>query len=613
MAAPKLGIPVEAVKGQTEPRGRSSGADGGCTVLLGAGFVVIVALTVALNALHHRERGLLLETVRVAGWVAHSTVLEHERAVHTLDRFEEGVVSRRELYLRLSLLNSRLLEIKTSDQADYIRRVIDSPDQIAGFEDALYPHIVAIRAGDALDIASLHASLDAMAPVLRSLARRTLAYSQVAYERERYLSLVTPMVVLAATGAIIAFGFLLFANGLRLDRRRVAATMALERTKLAAEEDTKEIARLAPPAIIVGPDGGVRFTTGLAAVFLDGLSLADRQSLAAEVGAAAARLMVEESDESISASFVPENSSPAIARAVEVRCRRVVWHGEPAVLVFLVEETLIRDELREYISGIARSHVASTVRELAHELKQPIWLIDLTARNLLKKSAPEMKPLLEAPLAKICQSGARMNDIIDAFRLASEGQHQNRAFSLRSAVDAAISLSAGMLRDSKVALLYRPGPAVNTLISGSQILFEQAMLNLIKNAREAYVERRSGPDGTRAIELSVVLSDGFVRICVSDAAGGLDARLKDPFSAGASTKQNQAGLRGIGLAFTRKVIEDMGGTIEFSNRPGVGMAFTILLPVALQPDGRGRPCEESLSPRPAKPKPFGGSPITVKL
>ena len=99
----------------------------------------------------------------------------------------------------------------------------------------------------------------------------------------------------------------------------------------------------------------------------------------------------------------------------------------------------------------------------------------------------------------------------------------------------------------------------------------QALLNLLRNAREAMQEGGEIQVSVLAIGMSVVLR-------VEDRGSGIPdeirARVFDPFF---STKGEGTGL---GLAITRRIAVAHGGSIAAAPREGGGTTFSIALPIA---------------------------------
>jgi two-component system C4-dicarboxylate transport sensor histidine kinase DctB len=104
---------------------------------------------------------------------------------------------------------------------------------------------------------------------------------------------------------------------------------------------------------------------------------------------------------------------------------------------------------------------------------------------------------------------------------------------------------------------------------------EQVVLNLLVNAIDA-VGGRDDP----SVTVDAAADGSRIRIVVSDNGAGvpeaLRERIAEPFF---TTKEPGEGL-GLGLAISRAIIAEYGGTLDFSPREGGGTRFTVLLPAA---------------------------------
>ena len=107
---------------------------------------------------------------------------------------------------------------------------------------------------------------------------------------------------------------------------------------------------------------------------------------------------------------------------------------------------------------------------------------------------------------------------------------------------------------------------------------EQVLVNLVLNAVVAM------PTGGRLV-FRHVMDGHFLTLIVSDTGEGIpeenQEKIFDPFF---TTKRNGEGT-GLGLAVCRKIIEQHGGKISVSSRPGEGTEFLISLPFASLPGG----------------------------
>ncbi|HPK02483.1 MAG TPA: ATP-binding protein [Candidatus Sumerlaeota bacterium] len=100
---------------------------------------------------------------------------------------------------------------------------------------------------------------------------------------------------------------------------------------------------------------------------------------------------------------------------------------------------------------------------------------------------------------------------------------------------------------------------------------EKAVVNLIVNALEAL------PEDKGTVTLRTLRNDeGHAQIEVEDDAGGIPAEVLPRIFVPFFTTKGSKGS-GLGLAMTRKFIEDMGGRIEAHSSEGVGTRFTITL------------------------------------
>ena len=103
-------------------------------------------------------------------------------------------------------------------------------------------------------------------------------------------------------------------------------------------------------------------------------------------------------------------------------------------------------------------------------------------------------------------------------------------------------------------------------------LLEQVVMNLAINARDAMPG-----GGTLSIETSA-RTDGSVRLSVSDTGHGMDAatrlRVFEPFF---TTKAKGKGT-GLGLAASRTIVQQCGGSIRVESAPGTGSIFEVVLP-----------------------------------
>ena len=110
-----------------------------------------------------------------------------------------------------------------------------------------------------------------------------------------------------------------------------------------------------------------------------------------------------------------------------------------------------------------------------------------------------------------------------------------------------------------------------TFLQVDPSLFEQVLINLIKNSLSAVAEINH-----RQLKIEIASKEKFVVVTISDNGKGIPANVIDkvfiPFF---TTRENGSG---IGLTLSRQIMHRHGGTIEVKSKEGEGTAFTLRLP-----------------------------------
>jgi len=128
------------------------------------------------------------------------------------------------------------------------------------------------------------------------------------------------------------------------------------------------------------------------------------------------------------------------------------------------------------------------------------------------------------------------------------------------------------LDNIEVVQRYDPGMVETT---GYRVLLQQALLNIIKNAREAMVRNS---DGGRLMVLTEA-SPSTITIRITDNGPGIPKDIQEEiFDLLFTTKPAGKG-RGVGLHFSKEVIARHDGAITVKSRPGEGATFEVRLPV----------------------------------
>ena len=238
------------------------------------------------------------------------------------------------------------------------------------------------------------------------------------------------------------------------------------------------------------------------------------------------------------------------------------------------------DEARRRSADLAHAARLSTIGELtssiAHEVNQPLTAMvnfaEACLRMLRSGSADTQK--LEDALGQIAVQGQRAGRIIRHLRrLARKGESERVEVELGRLVRDVLGLVSNELRASDIALhlvLDESLPAVKC----DRIQVEQVVLNLVRNAMDVL---EAGPANGRELTIRTRAdTGGIVELTVEDSGEGFGAHGSERiFEIFFTTKTD--GL-GMGLSISRTIIEEHGGRLRASPRPGGGAIFHVTLP-----------------------------------
>ncbi len=254
-------------------------------------------------------------------------------------------------------------------------------------------------------------------------------------------------------------------------------------------------------------------------------------------------------------------SKPRDVQLMDHVSARLFWD------VLQIEEEKLRIE-RRLAHAERLASVGEMAAYIAHEIRNPLVAIGGFANSLLKAACPDENCRRKARI--IVEEVRRLEIVLrSVMNFARPLEPHKRPANLNSVLSEACALYRRMMSSRKIKLrkkLARDLPEMRF----DPALIKQAFLNIIKNAIE------SMPDGGELTAKTEVCWDHVV-VSLTDTGSGMPPELvKEIFNPFFTTK---AEGMGIGLAMTKKVIEDHGGEIMIQSVPGVGTSFHICLPI----------------------------------
>jgi len=233
---------------------------------------------------------------------------------------------------------------------------------------------------------------------------------------------------------------------------------------------------------------------------------------------------------------------------------------------------LVVDDVTPLIRAQKVAAWREVARRLAHEIKNPLTPIQLSAERLRRKLgdvAPPLQDLVQECTSTIIGEVESLKGLVDEFsQFARMPAPRAVPTELHSFLDDTLALYDGLFASVEFQKHY-DADVTQVRLDPEQI--KRVMINLVDNAIEAM-----GRQGTIVIETARDVSNSLVRIVVSDTGPGIPAAERDKlFLPYYSTKGRGSGL---GLAIVRRIVAEHGGSIDVTDNVPTGTRFIIELP-----------------------------------
>jgi two-component system nitrogen regulation sensor histidine kinase NtrY len=233
---------------------------------------------------------------------------------------------------------------------------------------------------------------------------------------------------------------------------------------------------------------------------------------------------------------------------------------------------LVLDDVTPLIRAQKVAAWREVARRLAHEIKNPLTPIQLSAERLGRHfagAAPQVKALVDECTSTIVGEVESLKGLVDEFsQFARMPSPRTVPTDLAQLITDTIALYNGIFANVRIDQQFAAGvPLVR--LDPEQV--RRVIINLIDNAIEA-MERR----GQILVETQLDAANNVVRVIVADDGPGIPASEREKlFLPYYSTKRRGSGL---GLAIVRRIIAEHGGSIDVGDNTPRGTRFTIELP-----------------------------------
>lgn len=236
------------------------------------------------------------------------------------------------------------------------------------------------------------------------------------------------------------------------------------------------------------------------------------------------------------------------------------------------------DDVTELIQAQKNAAWQDVARRLAHEIKNPLTPIQLSAERLMVKLWPHLNSpevdILDRSTRTIVQQVEALKTMVNAFSdFARTPKMQKQHININALIEEVMGLYRSQKEIEIELKLEEELPG----LEADPIRLRQVLLNLAKNAQEALAGRNNGKLTVTSRSL-VDTGESYIEVAAQDNGGGIDPldadRIFEPYMT------NKPKGTGLGLAIVKKIVEEHGGIIWIDLNYQEGCKIIIRLPIA---------------------------------
>ncbi len=276
-----------------------------------------------------------------------------------------------------------------------------------------------------------------------------------------------------------------------------------------------------------------------------------------------------------------------VARERDTRRLRVRAHRSEGGLV------LTFDDITRLVSAQRNAAWRDVARRIAHEIKNPLTPIQLSAERLQRKFRKGVEPADLETFDRCTDTIIRQ--VGDIGRMVDEFSSFARMPAPRFAAQDAVELLRAGVFAQRVASpdldveLVEPVPEV--ILTADGRMLAQALTNLLKNAAEAVTARVAlDPEPRGRIVAELTSDDEFICISVEDNGVGLPEKDRDRLTEPYVTTREKG--TGLGLAIVKRILEDHGGELILTDSTrGPGARAILRFPSTARASSSAEPLE----------------------
>ena len=259
-------------------------------------------------------------------------------------------------------------------------------------------------------------------------------------------------------------------------------------------------------------------------------------------------------------------------------------NGNPVAHMIIIRDISQRKNLEmQLIHSERMAGLGEMASGIAHEINQPLNTISMALDNIFSEMASDEKAdpvYLKKKADKVFDNITRIRNIIDHIRVFSRGHDDYilTGFDVNTSILNAVSMISQQFKHYAVDLQLDLDEQLPQ-VTGNTYKFEQVILNLLSNARDALTEKekKSSAPFPMKIEIRSFMENENLLVEVADNGIGIaEENIQQVMLPFFTTKDPGKGT-GLGLSVSYQIIREMQGSIEFSSQLSQGTKIRIIL------------------------------------
>ena len=239
---------------------------------------------------------------------------------------------------------------------------------------------------------------------------------------------------------------------------------------------------------------------------------------------------------------------------------------------------IVFDDITALLQAQRDAAWGEVARRLAHEIKNPLTPIQLSAERMRRKYLGQMKKddaeILDRATHTIVQQVEAMKEMVNAFSdYARAPNMEIGLFSMDKLVHEVVDLYRAQSRDVEIVLTSDPSMP---MLEADMGRVRQILHNLLRNAIEALENTENGHVDVHVSVAEIDFVDVMQIKVVDNGPGFEESSLNQVFDPYVTTKPKGTGL---GLAIVKKLVEEHLGSIRAYNSKSGGAVISIRLPL----------------------------------